>query len=132
MPRASADGKFVYYFHFQDSPDTGPSVRRIRTEGGEETLVLPLPKGAAWNHWALGERGIYFIDRGAKPRPAIQCFNFETQKITHLGAIAKERRNPGSPFGAAIRLGVSPDEQWLLYVQYDQSGSDIMLVENFR
>jgi hypothetical protein len=29
-------------------------------------------------------------------------------------------------------LAVSPDGQWVLYPQIDQSGSDIMLVENFR
>ncbi len=34
-----------------------------------------------------------------------------------------------TPFGA---LTVSPDGQRLLYSQIDQSGSDLMLVENFR
>jgi serine/threonine protein kinase/Tol biopolymer transport system component len=128
MPRVSADGKYVYYF--RDNPN---SIHKIPIEGGDETLVLPLPKGGeglGLNYWTLGERGIYFIDPGAKPRPAIKLFNFETQKMTHLGVIAKERRNPS--FGPALRLAVSPDEQWLLYVQFDQCGSDIMLVENFR
>jgi Tol biopolymer transport system component len=71
------------------------------------------------------------IDWGATPRAAIKRFSFETREITRLGDISKERRN-GQFFGPGKRLGVSPDEQWLLYVQYEQSGSDIMLVENFR
>jgi hypothetical protein len=29
-------------------------------------------------------------------------------------------------------LAVSPDGRWLLYTQVDQSGSDIMPVENFE
>jgi eukaryotic-like serine/threonine-protein kinase len=130
LARVSADGRFVYYFY--DNPTTGPAIRRIRTEGGDETPVLQLPKGDGGWCWTLGEHGIYFIDWGAKPRAAIQCFSLETGKTTYLGEIAKDRRNPGFGFGPARRLGVSPDERWLLYVQYDQSGSDIMLVENFR
>jgi Tol biopolymer transport system component len=134
MPRISADGKFVYYYRWQDNMNTGPCIRRIPTDGGNESpvVVLQLPKATDWSCWTLGERGIYFIDWEAKPRAAIKCFNFKTEKITQLGDIIKERGNPGLAFGPAIRLGVSPDEQWLLYVQYDQSGSDIMLVENFR
>jgi hypothetical protein len=29
-------------------------------------------------------------------------------------------------------LAVSPDSQWLLYTQLDNSGSDIMIVNDFR
>ena len=29
-------------------------------------------------------------------------------------------------------LAVAPDQQHLLYAQYDESGSDIMMVEGFR
>jgi hypothetical protein len=130
-PRASQDGKFVYYIHFGD-PKTPASIRRIPVDGGEETLVVGLPGGTGWNCWSLGERAIYYIDWGATPRAAIKCFSLETRKTTQLGEIVKERRLRGFGFQPGIRLAVSPDEQWLLYVQYDQSGSDIMLVENFR
>jgi serine/threonine protein kinase/Tol biopolymer transport system component len=129
MPRVSADGKSIYYFWFHNKTD--PSIHKIPIEGGEGELVLPLPKGTGPSEWTLGERGIYFIDWGARPLAAIKRFSFETREITPLGDISKERRYPQF-FGPGRRLGVSPDEQWLLYVQYDQSGSDIMLVENFR
>jgi hypothetical protein len=29
-------------------------------------------------------------------------------------------------------LTVSPDQRWLVYAEIDQSGSDLMLVENFQ
>jgi Tol biopolymer transport system component len=129
MPRVSADGEFVYYWHYK----TDPSIRQIPIKGGDEKQVLPLRKDTGGQQdWTLGERGIYFIDWGATPRATIKCFSFKTRKITHLGDITKERGNLSFAFGPGNRLGVSPDEQWLLYVQYDQSGSDIMLVENFR
>lgn len=31
----------------------------------------------------------------------------------------------------SLGIVVSPDGRWLLYTQVDQSGSDIMLMENF-
>jgi Tol biopolymer transport system component len=131
IPRASQDGKFVYYFHWGE-PKTGASIWRIPVDGGQETPVLTLPKRTEWNHWTLGARAIYYIDWEATPRAAIKCFSLETRKTTQLGEIVPERRLRGFGFQPGPRLGVSPDEQWLLYVQYDQSGSDIMLVENFR
>jgi hypothetical protein len=31
-----------------------------------------------------------------------------------------------------LGFAVSPDRRTILYVQYDEAGSDLMLVENFR
>jgi Tol biopolymer transport system component len=129
LPRASLDGKFVYYEHWVAS---GLSIRRIPVEGGEEAEVAPLLKGAGWPDWALSEHGIYFIDFEASPQAAIKFFSFQTREISQIGEMEKERRRLGHGFAPAGRITVSPDEKWLLYVQYDRSGSDIMLVENFR
>jgi hypothetical protein len=43
-----------------------------------------------------------------------------------VGAIEKE------PVAGDSGFAVSPDGRWILYAQRDQSGSDIMLMENFR
>jgi Tol biopolymer transport system component/serine/threonine protein kinase len=128
-PRASPDGKFIYYMHWV-APRL--SIRRVPVQGGDEVEVVPPLKGAVWNGWALGEHGIYFIDFEAGPRAAIKFFSFQTRQISQIGEMEKERRRLGHEFAPTQRITVSPDEKWLLYVQYDQSGSDIMLVENFR
>jgi serine/threonine protein kinase len=129
LPRASLDGKFIYYMHWVAS---GLSIRRVPVQGGEEAEVVPPLKGVAWSGWTLGEHGIYFIDFEASPRAAIKFFSFRTREISQIGEMEKERRRLRHEFAPAGRITVSPDEKWLLYVQYDQSGSDIMLVENFR
>jgi Tol biopolymer transport system component len=128
-PHASADGKFIYYMRWVAS---GLSIRRVPVQGGEEAEVVPPLKGVAWTGWTVGEHGVYFIEFEASPRAAIKCFSFRTREISQIGEMEKERRRLGQEFAPAGRITVSPDEGWLLYVQYDQSGSDIMLVENFR
>jgi hypothetical protein len=34
--------------------------------------------------------------------------------------------------GDSGALAVSPDGRWILYEQFEQAGSELMLVENFR
>jgi hypothetical protein len=46
--------------------------------------------------------------------------------VTQITAIER------NPIARGPRLAVSPDGRWILYDQLDQSGSDIMLVENFQ
>jgi WD40 repeat protein len=67
-----------------------------------------------------GEEGVFFNSAGGT---SIQFFNFVTERTT---LIAKSEKP------AANGLTISPDRQWILFVQADQFGSDLMLVENFR
>jgi hypothetical protein len=91
-------------------------------EGGEETRVLEpsVFEGA----FALVSEGIYFIPGpDSANRTSVQFFNFKTKRIRSIATIEK-------PVGSL--LSVSPDGRWILYSQIDQTGSDLMLVENFR
>lgn len=119
----SVDGKFIYYLK-----DRGiPGIWRAPVEGGEEVLVLTHHMEGINPHlgraWTVVENGIYFASAEDPAKPLIQFYNFSTRKVTRVATLAR-------PFRPV--LSVSPDGRWLLYTQVDQSGSDIMLMENFR
>ncbi len=98
----------------------------MAVEGGEETQVLDQPKAGYWGYWAVVDGGIYFVDATVVSRPTIEFFSFATRRIKQIAAMEKDayKSSPG--------FAISPDGRWILTTQMDQSGSDIMLVENFR
>jgi Tol biopolymer transport system component len=151
----SKDGKYVYYFRnfpvpsvwkalvlgredaqlvfaahiagLMGSPERhGPLQAASALFASAETKVFDLPKGTSEEQWTLAdtatERGIYFFDKSAK-LVAIKFFDFMNGEMKHITNIDK------SPAG---RPAASPDGQWLIYGQVENSTADIMLVENFR
>jgi Tol biopolymer transport system component len=117
----SPDGKIVYYAKFDS-----PGLWRVAVEGGEETLVLDQPKAGYWDYWAVVDGGIYFVNAAVVSRPTIEFYSFATRRVRQIAAMEKEayKWSPG--------FAISPDGRWILYASMDHSGSDIMLVENFR
>ena len=102
-------------------------------EGGKETQVIS--SIIARRAFSVTGDGIYFItgSDSAVTRDGvyfitdtqsftIQFFNFHTQQYRTLTKVE-------NPF---VYLSVSPDNRSILYTQYDQSGSDLMFVENFK
>ena len=114
----SADGGFLYY------TKRDPGIWKMPVQGGEESLIFAAPR---WGHWALAKQGIVFFDPAAAPAPVIGFFAFATRQVRLLARLEKSRVQPGMP-----GLAVSPDGQWILTTQVDQTDTDIMLVENFR
>ncbi|MCA1600195.1 MAG: serine/threonine-protein kinase, partial [Acidobacteria bacterium] len=117
----SPDGKYIYYSKLDAS-----GLWSTRVEGGEESLVLDQLQKGYWHAWAVVDRGIYFIKPEPKPPATIEFFSFATRRVTRIASLEKES------FAWGSTLSISPDERWILYTQRDQSGSDIMLVENFQ
>ena len=91
----------------------------------EETTVL----GSVWqSYWAVAESGICFLDltaglRSAKP---IKCFDFRTRQTRDIGTVRNEVL-PDIP-----GLSTSSNGRRIVWVQVDQSDSDLMLIGNFR
>ncbi len=117
--KESKDGKWLYYSKMSDQ-----GIWKMPIEGGIGKLVLNRNCGRFWD---LTDEGICFIDLAAKPHPTINVYNFDTQRVTRIGALDKE---PVTWGGGA--LSVSPDGQWVLYPQVDRVESHLILVENFR
>jgi Tol biopolymer transport system component/DNA-binding winged helix-turn-helix (wHTH) protein len=118
----SPDGQFLYFTKGRRPGE----VWRMPAGGGDEILIPELGNAGYSRYWAMAQAGIFFVPHDENAPPAIKFFNFATRQVTHIASPEK------GPFWGPPGLAVSPDGRWILYTQLDQSGSDIMLVENFR
>jgi len=113
----STNGQWLYY----PKDGTTGALWKMPTSGGKESQVLESVYKAAF---AIVEKGIYFVPGpDSSGRYSIQFLDFATKKVRFITTIEM----PISEY-----LSVSPDGRWILYSQFDQAGSDLMLVENFR
>lgn len=118
----SPDGKSLYYAKGRSIP----GIWQVPIEGGEERLVLDHHQAGLWRYWRVADQGIYFVT-AATPGPSLlEFFSFATGQVSEVARLerAPEKYTPG--------LAVSPDGRHLLCVWQDRSGSDLMMVENFR
>jgi Tol biopolymer transport system component len=118
-PQESADSKFLYYM--KGWPDA-VSVWRAAVDGSEEAKVLDSVHSEG--QWALAKNGIYFFRTPDKLGFSDICFyELATGQIRKIVTVQRPVDN---------HIAVSPDGRTLLYPQSDESGSVLMLVENFR
>jgi eukaryotic-like serine/threonine-protein kinase len=118
-PLESPDGKF-FYLTGNGTDASSHGLWRVTAKGQEPRKILDF----------IGviveplNDGIYFMPR---PDPAngysIRFYELATGKINTVAELGKQ---------PCWLLSVSPDRRWALCTQTDQSGSDLMLVENFR
>jgi Tol biopolymer transport system component/predicted Ser/Thr protein kinase len=115
----SSDGRVLYYAKSIRLPST---LWKVPVDGGEETQVLGAPLSYSLN-FVVVEDGIYFVSASGLRAPAVlYFFSFVTSALKPVATIRLWS------FG----LTISPDRRSILYPQFDQAGSDLMLVENFR
>ena len=55
----------------------------------------------------------------------LKFFHFDSLRVTRITSL-------GEQLGTPEDVAVSLDGGWILYAQEDQSGADLMLLENFR
>ncbi len=120
---ASADGKWIYYT--KNSPDVG--LRRISTtttaENFDEAQIPKLNNEGFQNVWTLTKNGIYFIANADHSPFKIKFYDFSNERISEIAETDK--------FNASAFAGmtVSPDGKTIVFAQFDQNASNIMLAE---
>ena len=111
----SPDGKYLYYEGYDGNAFT---IRRQRLQDGDDVQLISSVNA---DNFAVASTGIYFIPDG--PHPAIQFLSFADGKTSTIAKL---------PRMALYGFSLSPDERYLLYTQYEDRGSNLMLVENFH
>jgi dipeptidyl aminopeptidase/acylaminoacyl peptidase len=119
-PVESPDGKSLYYTKALGAT----SSWRIPAEGGHGTKIVD--GLSSYINVAIAESGVYFVPL-QKPN-SIQFLSFATNQIRPVASF----ENPIDVSGSVSGLALSPDRRWMLFTQWDQAGSELMLVENFR
>jgi Tol biopolymer transport system component len=112
----SADGKLLFYSKF-----TEPGLWMLPLEGGRESQVLP--SLSTPDVFAVTKAGIYYACRTADNKTSLNFMSFSPWLIQEVARIQ-------TPF--VSDLSASANGGSLLYAQADQTGSDLMLVDNLN
>jgi Tol biopolymer transport system component len=112
----SLNGRMLYYT--KTYPKS--SLWGMPVGGGQE---IELVKSIDWFGFAPAKKAIYFEQLNNDGSTSVQFLNLATGKVGTI--ITVHRLLWGG-------LSISPDERYLLYSQFDQRGSDLMLIENFH
>jgi Tol biopolymer transport system component/predicted Ser/Thr protein kinase len=113
----SPNGAWLYFL--RDGSTVSP-LMKMPSAGGPESQVV----ADVWlRAFAPGRHGVYYIQKEGPRTAAIRFLNEETGAVRQVQALTK----PLWSF-----LSISPDEQFVLWTQADQFGSDLMMIQNFR
>lgn len=115
----SIDGNWLYY----TKQDGVSSLWKMPVEGGEEIQVLP---AVARRSFAILADGIYFM-KPLSVGNSLEFLSFASGKARSIASIKKPLA-----LGLTVYAGQGASNLWILYAQVDQSGSDLILVDNFR
>jgi Tol biopolymer transport system component/DNA-binding winged helix-turn-helix (wHTH) protein len=89
---------------------------------GTESQIEGMPTLSFVANWEAVPGGVYFFP--LDDHLTLDYFDFSTKKVQRLFTVGGG--------GAFLGISVSPDGRYILYSEFDDYRSDIMLVENFR
>jgi Tol biopolymer transport system component len=122
-PQASPDKKYIYYSADWPGAPRSNFLKRVPTDGGEETVVMD---GVSSFYWSMTQKGIYFLslDQG---RDYLERYDLATGQRTRLGAL---------PFQAARGfcgfMSVSNDGRFLIANHVDRFEQNLGIIDGFR
>jgi len=111
----SPDGKRLFYSKLGQ-----PGLWVVPLAGGAESQILPSLAG--FDTFAITREGIFFL-RPLERKSVLSFMSFASGLIDDVA-------HTTAP--TDLGLTVSPDGQSILYTQRDQSGSDLVLVDNLK
>jgi hypothetical protein len=76
----------------------------------------------------LTEQGIYFGEMNSSIVPVLKFYRFATRQVEIFREFSKDTKLDST----STAFSASPDGQWIIYTQFDQASSDLMLMENYR
>ena len=112
----SVDGAYLFFSKFN-----APGIWMLALESGQESCIVP--SLYTIDSFAVTKDRIYFARRTEEDQASLAFMSLSNRLTRDLARINAEVESS---------LSVSPDGNSLLYVQVDQSGSDLMLVDNFE
>jgi len=113
------DGKTLFY-----SKGRGVAgLWRVGTEGGEETTVAELAEAGYWRSWTVTQKGLYYVGRAASPPYQIRFYDFSDGQTRVLATTDK------APLWNFSGLSATADGRVILYAQFDQNASSIVLAD---
>jgi Tol biopolymer transport system component len=116
------DGKYLLYVKGREMP----GIWRVPVTGGEEVLVTDRDEVGYWRCWRVARGGIYFATATAPGGPRLEFLDLASSEIRPIASLAK------APDATIPGLAVDPEGRKLLVAQYDQNGSNIIMVERTR
>jgi Tol biopolymer transport system component len=114
----STDGKTLYYT-LSDGGAEGLYAKLV--PDGEERQVLE--EGVARRGFAVFSDGVFYLHESGRNSYEIRFHEFAGGQTRVVGDI-------GGPLGLGV--AVSPDRKTFLFTKFNDGGSDLMLIENFR
>ena len=113
----SRDGAWLYYVRDES---VRSALMKMPVAGGPETQVV---SAVFLRGFAPASKGVYFLQKDSGRASSIRFIDEKTGTVRLVQAMTK-------PLWSFLSL--SPDEQFVLWTQADQFGSDLMMIENFR
>jgi serine/threonine protein kinase len=118
-PLESEDG-LVYY---AAPGDPGWEVRSVPAGGGASSRVMSLTPA----QFTIWRNYLVYADRTEPDRSVLKSLDLRSDEVREIAEL------PGEvPSALSWALSVSPDGKWVLYAALDESGADLMRVDNFR
>ena len=118
-PLESLDGKTLYFAENSGTSFTLHMASLYPT--GTEIKIEGMPTLSFLLNWEVVPDGVHFFPMD--DHLTVSYFDFSTKKVHRVFKVGG---------GAFLGMSVSLDERYILYPEFDDYQSDIMLVENFQ